>query len=83
MKIIVEKQKIEKIRIFVKRLCFSLSALVMSVGCIHSVIECIALEKNFSNSAPGWVAFVLYLPIYGGISLIILCIGLCFRNKKK
>lgn len=69
--------------LLLKRVFYCIAVITMVWGCIHATIECIQLMQNFATSAPGWVAFVLYLPLYGFIALIFLCIGLIFRRLAK
>ena len=66
-----------------KRCFYSIAAIIMGWGCVHALIECIQLEQNTANSAPGWVAFVLCLPLYGMIALFFFSIGLIFRYLAK
>lgn len=70
-------------RLFLKRFFFYAAAILMAIGFVHALIECIIIDQNPANSAPGWVAFLLYLPIYTIVALICLGIGFLLKGLEK
>ena len=69
--------------LFLKRFFFYAAAILMSIGGIHALVECIIIDQNPANSAPGWVAFLLYLPIYAIFALLLCGVGAVFNILSK